>query len=150
MNRLLYGTFIDGRAALGLLVLRLVVGAALMLHGWPKIQNPLAWMGPTAPVPGILQFLAALSEFGGGLALVLGLLTPVAALGIACTMAFATVMVHLSSGHPFVAQAGGPSYELALAYFAIALLMMLAGPGTLSLDHLLFGRRRSAYLSRHG
>ena len=50
-----YPPWIGGRGALGLLVLRLVFGAAFMLHGWPKIQNATAWMGPEAPVPGALQ-----------------------------------------------------------------------------------------------
>ncbi len=63
---------LTSRASLGLLALRLLAGVALMHHGWSKIQNPFGWMGPTATVPGFLQALAALSEFGGGLALALG------------------------------------------------------------------------------
>src|SRR5690348_9489814 len=118
----LFGSFLGGRAALGLLIVRFIAGAALMFHGWGKIQTPFSWMPPDAPVPGFLQFLAALSEFGGGLALILGLLTPIAAFGIACTMAFALFAVHLKSGHPFVSMTGGPSYELAAAYLGTALL----------------------------
>jgi len=63
-------------ASAALLFLRLIAGTAFMFHGWGKIQHPLNWMGPEAPVPGVLQFLAAFSEFGGGLAWILGLLTP--------------------------------------------------------------------------
>jgi putative oxidoreductase len=128
--------------AVGLLVLRLVVGSALMLHGWPKIQNPFAWMGLDAPVSGFLQALAALSEFGGGLALVIGLLTPLACLGILATMGTAVTMVHLAKGDPFVAPHGwqGGSYELALVYFSVALTVLLVGPGKLCLDYLLLGR----------
>ncbi len=143
MKNILFRTFWGGRGAAGLLVLRLVAGAALMLHGWSKIQNPFGWMGQMGEsVPGFLQALAALSEFGGGLALILGLLTPIATFGIACTMATGILMVHLSAGDPFVNPPGrrGGSYELALVYFAVAVLMMLAGPGVLSLDYLLFGR----------
>ena len=77
-------------ANIGLLLLRLVVGLAFMMHGWGKIQDPFNWMGPQAPTPGILQALAALSEFGGGLAWILGAVVPLASLGIFCTMAFAT------------------------------------------------------------
>lgn len=112
-----------------------------MFHGWGKIQKPFSWMPPDAPIPGFLQFLAALSEFGGGLALIIGLLTPIAAFGIACTMAFATFGVHMSAGHPFVATSGGPSYELAAIYLAAALLIILTGPGRYSLDALLFGKK---------
>jgi putative oxidoreductase len=139
--KLLFGSFVGGRAALGLLIIRIIVGAALMFHGWGKIQTPFSWMPPDAPVPGFLQFLAALSEFGGGLALIIGLLTPVAAFGIFCTMAFAVFAVHVKSGHPFVATTGGPSYELAAAYLGAALLVIFAGPGKFSLDSVLFGKK---------
>ncbi|WP_435019124.1 DoxX family protein [Tundrisphaera sp. TA3] len=141
--RFLYGGFQGGPGAVGLLALRLVAGSAMMFHGWGKIQNPMGWMGPDAKVPGILQFLAAFSEFGGGLAWILGLLTPIAAFGILCTMAVATFMVHIPAGHPFVGKPGEPSYEPALGYLAIALALMLVGPGRLSLDYILFGKPRA-------
>lgn len=141
MNKL-FGPFVGGKGAIGLLIIRFIAGLALMFHGWGKIQKTFSWMGPEAPVPGILQSLAALSEFGGGLALILGLLTPIAAFGIFCTMAFAAVGVHMKKGDPFVATQGGGSYELAAIYFSVAVLMMLTGPGTISLDALLFGKRR--------
>ena len=110
-----------------------------MLHGFPKIQHATSWMGAGAPVPGFLQFLAAFSEFFGGLAMIAGLLTPVAALGIAITMATALVTVHFKHGDPFVSM-HGESFESPLGYFAFALLMILTGPGRLSLDAFLFGR----------
>ncbi len=144
MHRL-YGEFLGGPKAVGVLLLRLVAGSAMMLHGWPKMQHATSWMPPEAPVPGALQFLAAFSEFGGGLAWILGLLTPIASFGILCTMAVATFMVHVASGHPFVAsQPGGPSFEPALGYLAVAVALMLVGPGRLSLDALLFGGRAAA------
>jgi putative oxidoreductase len=141
MRKLLYPSEIGGRGAVGLLLLRVVMGAAFLFHGWPKIQNPLHWMDAMggSGVPGALQAAAALSEFGGGLALILGLLTPVAALGIACTMATALGMVHLRMGHPFVGAPGQPSCELAAVYLAAAILFLLLGPGKLSLDTFLFG-----------
>ena len=139
--RRIFGQFIGGRGALGLLILRLVTGSALILHGWPKIQHATSWMGPGAPVPGFLQSLAAFSEFFGGLAFLTGLLTPLAAVGVALTMLTALLTVHLKHGDPFVSM-HGPSYESALGYFAVALLMALTGPGSLSLDFLLFGRHQ--------
>lgn len=141
MKRLLYPGFWSGRAGFGMLVLRIAVGAAFVLHGFGKIQHPMSWMGAAAPVPGFLQAAAALSEFGGGIALILGLLTPLACLGILCTMFVALAMVHLPAGHPFVTQEPGkPSYELALVYFSAALFYLLAGPGAFSIDALLFNR----------
>ncbi len=96
-------------------------------------------MPPEASMPGILQALAALSEFGGGMALILGLLTRLASLGIASVMVVALGMVHLPHGDPFVSQTGGPSCELAAVYLACAVLFLLLGPGRFSLDALLFG-----------
>jgi putative oxidoreductase len=147
INRV-YGTFPHGRAGLALLVVRVVFGAAFVLHGLGKIQAPFSWMGPDAPVPGFLQALAALSEFGGGIALILGLLTPLAALGLLGTMTFALGMVHLPMGHPFVAaEPGGPSFELALVYWSLSLLMILVGPGAYSVDAMLFNANRPSRLT---
>ncbi len=139
MKKVLYGEFVGGRGAVGLVIFRVVMGSALMLHGWGKIQHPFSWMPPEAGVPGLFQFLAALSEFGGGLGVILGFLTPIAAFGIACEMTVALLMVHLHD--PFVAL-GGRSKEPAAGYLVTALLLMLTGPGRLSLDWLLVGRRR--------
>lgn len=123
-----------------LLLLRLVAGVAFMLHGWGKIQNPFGWMGPDAFAPPVFQALAALSEFGGGLAWILGLLTPLASFGIACTMVVAAWTHAVTRGDPFVGK-GGPSWELAALYFCIAVVFMAAGPGRFSLDNKLFGGR---------
>lgn len=144
----MYGEFVGGRGAVGLLLLRVFAGVALMMHGWPKIQAPFSW---TKGIPGPLQAAAALSEFGGGLALALGFLTPLAAFGIACTMGVAAMMAHGSD--PFMAsnRKGLPhvaSKEPALTYLAMALLLMLIGPGRISLDWLLFGSRRGSYGGR--
>ena len=124
----------------GLLLIRFVAGLAFMLHGWGKIQNPFGWMGPDAFVPGIFQALAAMSEFGGGLAWIIGLLTPLASLGIASTMAVAFTMHAIVNGDPFVSRSG-PSYELAALYLCIAVLLMATGPGRLSVDWKIFGPR---------
>lgn len=131
-----------------LLLLRLVAGLAFAFHGWEKIQHPFDWMGPDAFAPGILQALAALSEFGGGLAWMLGLLTPLASLGIACTMGVAVYMHAFMMHDPFVATGPGQgSFEPAAGYLCIALLFMAMGPGGLSLDRAIFGQRGISRLS---
>jgi len=83
------------------------------------------------------------AEFFGGLALILGLLTPVAALSVAAVMLAAIGMAHLPAGHPFVNAPGQSSYESAAGYLAVVLLLTITGPGALSLDWLLFGRGRA-------
>ena len=141
--RWLYPNFIAGRGAAALLLVRLVMGAAFILHGWPKMQKPTRWMnemGLKRPAPAFLQALAALAEVGGGLALILGLLTPLAAIGIVCQMLAALFLVHLPNGDPFVAH-DKPHYEPALVYLVMALLLIAVGPGRWSLDALLFGAR---------
>lgn len=129
------------RGSIAVLLLRLVSGTALMFHGWGKIQDPFHWLDKAPnPPPGILQALAALSEFGGGLGIVLGLLTPLCCLGVLCTMAYATY-THVSRGDPFVSKGGG-SYELALLYLVISVVLLLLTPGPYSLDYKLLGKKR--------
>jgi putative oxidoreductase len=82
------------------------MGAAFIFHGWPKIQNPMGWMGPEATVPAFFQLLAAVAEFGGGMALIVGLLTRLASLGIMTNMIVALAIVHLPHGDPFVGKPG--------------------------------------------
>ena len=144
MRHMLYCNTVGWLGSGGLLPLRLVMGAAFMLHGWPKIQSPFGWMGPEAPFPAVLLALAALAEFGGGLALILGFLTRLGALGVIAVMTVAVGMVHVPAGHPFVGQPGGPSYELAAVYLACAILFLIVGPGRMSVDALLFqGKKKS-------
>jgi putative oxidoreductase len=144
----LFPSFPGGRAAVGFLVLRLVAGSAMMIHGWPKIQDPTGWMNafPDHP-PAFLQAASAVAEFGGGIAWILGALTPLFSFLLVCNMAFATFVVQIMAGHPFVGtpdQPLGATAEAAALYLAIALLFLLAGPGALSVDYLLFGRPRPA------
>ena len=124
----------------GLLLVRLVVGAAFILHGWPKVQNPTGWMNemPGAP-PGAVQAIPAVFEFVGGILLAAGLLTRGAALALASVMIAALALVHIPRGDPFVA-VGRSSAELASAYLVVNLLIAATGPGTFSLDESLFGR----------
>ena len=128
----------------GLLLVRVVVGAAFVLHGWPKIQNPTGWMNAMGgDMPGFVQAIPAAFEFFGGILLALGLLTRVSAFALASVMVGALVLVHIPKGHPFVAT-GGPSAELAAVYLAFSLLIAATGPGAYSLDAVLFGRERVA------
>jgi putative oxidoreductase len=118
---------VPAATSLALLALRLVAGIAFVLHGWSKIKDPFHWMGPRTPA--LFQALAAVSEVGGGIGWMLGLFTPVASAGIACTMAVAITRHVAVKRDPFL---GG--YELATMYLCISLLLLAAGPGRFSLD----------------
>jgi putative oxidoreductase len=150
--RKFFPEFLGGWRATALLFMRVVMGVAFILHGLPKIQNPLGWldaMGMTN-VPAFIQALSAIAEVGGGFALWLGLLTPLASLGIICQMLGALLLVHLPKGDPFVASAPGQSsYEPALVYLALAVLLFAVGPGRYSLDYWLFGRSSAIWHSGH-
>lgn len=138
-------------ASAGLLLLRLFMGVAFLRHGWPKLRNLGAWSA-ALKTPSWLCFLSAASMVGGGLALVLGLLTPLAALPILVSMLYAMVL-EIGAGFPFIAPdpfqipAGEyvgplgvgdpPSWEKAAMYAVMALVLMSCGGGALSLDTLL-------------
>lgn len=143
MKKFFQATALGSCTSSGLLIVRLVMGLAFILHGWGKIQAPFSWM-PNSTIPGIFLFLAALSEFGGGIALILGVLTRLAGLGMACTMAVAVYFHAVVFGDPFVSKGGG-SYELGLVYLALSVMFVLTGPGRYSLDKIIFGEKPACH-----
>lgn len=147
-------------AAAALLVLRLFVGVAFIRHGWPKLRNLRTW-STAMKTPEWLCFLSAASMWGAGIALIPGLLTPLAALAILVSMAYAMVL-ELASGFPFIAPdpyqipegdyAGPmgvgepPSWEKAAMYVVMCLVLITSGGGLLSLDNLLIADLLDALL----
>ena len=141
--------YFHGPGAVGLFILRVIFGYAMAVHGLSKIQSPggpLGWMGPNGPHP-ILQGIAALTEFFGGLAIMFGLLTPLACFGVMCIM-FVAVLSSLLKGGALVGGSGAKeNFELAAMYFLFALVIFLTGPGLLSVDAALtklMGKRNAA------
>ncbi len=139
----LFGPFFTGRAALGLLVIRLGFGWGLVLHGYQKLTHggPFHW-GDQLGIPPFWQSMAFLGEFGGGMGVMAGLLTPLAALGITITMTVAMLKVHLPAHEVYVHMEGGPNYEVCAHYLIFGLALLIGGPGAWSLDALIFGRHR--------
>ncbi len=84
-----------------LLLLRLFLGVAFIRHGWPKLRHLDTW-ARMLNTPVWLCFLSAFSMWGSGIALLPGLFTPLAALAILVSMAYAMVL-EISNGTPFIA-----------------------------------------------
>ena len=126
------------RSDLALLALRLVLGAAFVEHGLPKIGHLTTWTAHVLPVaPPWLAAIAALVEFAGGIAVLVGFGTPIAAFAIGADMVVAIFFVLVPRGAVFVrGSRGGPTFELELAFLAIALALVLLGSGEISVDAL--------------
>ncbi|WP_336087862.1 DoxX family protein [Nocardia sp. SSK8] len=124
---------------IGLLVLRVGFGGLFAAHGAQKLFGWWGGQGWRATVDGftgmgynpgeIFGTLAGLTEFAGGLALLLGLLTPLAAAAVLGTMVNA-INVTFSGG-----LLTGQGYEMALLFAIPAITLAFTGPGRLSLDH---------------
>jgi putative oxidoreductase len=131
---------------IALLILRVTIGLVFAAHGAQKLfgwfggrgikahANLLASKGlyPAA----FWAWVNGIAEFGGGLLMVLGVLTPVAAAAMIATMMMAIIKVHWSKG--FWDTNGG--YEFPLALIAAALTIGLAGPGALALNPAVFAK----------
>lgn len=133
------------RLSAALAVLRVIVGTVFLAHGAQKVfvygfAGVIgAFEGMGLPFAGIVGPAVALLEFFGGLALIAGLFTRLAALGLAITMLGAMVLVHLPGG--FFLPEG---VEFALTLFGAAVTLALTGPGAISLDAAVARRRARA------
>ena len=129
-------------------ILRLTFGLVFAAHG---AQKMLGWFGGYGfsgtmgffthqmGVPAPLAFLAICAEFFGGLGLIVGFLSRIAAFGIICNMLVAIVLVHAQNGL-FMNWAGnqkGEGFEYHLLAIAIGLLILFKGSGAMSVDRLL-------------
>ena len=121
-----------------LLIVRLALGIIFVAHGAQKVFGWFGGPGLEATVtgftgmgiPAALAYVAAFTEFLGGIAVIIGLLSRVAALGLTVTMGVAIAMVHGKNGF-FLANQG---FEYNLALIAMALAVFIAGPGRIALS----------------
>lgn len=127
----------------GIAIVRIITGIIFIAHGAQKLFT-LGISGTTgfftqvgAPLPGVTAPIIAVLEFFGGIALVIGLLTRLVALGLVFDMLGAIFLVHLS--HGFFASDNG--VELVLLLMVLSIALVIAGPGSWSLDGAI-GRRR--------
>jgi putative oxidoreductase len=134
----------------GTTIIRVLLGLVFFAHG---AQKMLGWFGGYGfsgtmgfltgglHIPVVFAFLAIAAEFFGGLGLIFGALTRVAAFGIAVNMLVAIAMVHSRFGF-FMNWSGnqkGEGFEYHLLAIAMSVFLMLEGAGALSVDRKLSG-----------
>jgi putative oxidoreductase len=144
MLRRLLGT--DDSAATA--TLRVLLGIVFFAHG---AQKMLGWFGGPGfsgsmgfftgylHIPAPLAFLAIAAEFFGGVGLILGFLTRIAAFGIAMNMVVAIAMVHRAFGF-FMNWTGtqkGEGFEYHLLALAVTAFLMIRGAGAFSVDRMI-------------
>jgi putative oxidoreductase len=121
-------------------LLRAVVGLVFIVHGKQKLFGGMEgftqYVTTGLHLPALLAWAAACTEFFGGVALILGLLTRLSALGIACVMAVAVFRVHWAAG-----LTGDGGYEFPLTLLCASISLMLTGGGPLSLDSWLLEKK---------
>ena len=131
-----------------LTILRLILGIVFFAHG---AQKMLGWFGgygftgtmgfftQKMGIPAPLAFLAICAEFFGGLGLIVGLLSRIAAFGIICNMLVAIATVHHVNGFfmNWSGQQKGEGFEYHLLAIAMGLTILIKGAGALSVDRIL-------------
>lgn len=137
---------------IAVLVARVLLGTVLVAHGLQKLltngvdATGAAFGSMGVPLPSVSAFYAIAAELGGGLLLLVGLLTTLAAGLVALDMLGLLVIVHVRNG-VFVDQGG---WELVGLIGVVALLMAVVGGGRYSLDGLLAARRHPSTAASSG
>jgi putative oxidoreductase len=130
-------------------VVRVVLGVIFFAHGAQKVLGWFAGQGLSKTtqyfvsmgLPRPAAYLVCFLEFFGGLGLLLGLLTRLAALAVAVVMVGAIATVHAANGFFLnweLTPGRGHGFEANLAFLAMAIACVIAGGGAMSLDQFLF------------
>ena len=133
-----------------LAILRLAAGIMIFPHG---LQKTFGWFGGAGfsaqmagfergHIPAVFAFLAIMTEFLGGLGLLLGVLTRIAAFGLAVDMVVAVYIVHWRNGlfMNWSGQQKGEGFEFHILVIAMAIVLMARGGGAASVDRALAKR----------
>jgi len=133
-----------------LTIVRLALGVTFFMHG---AQKMLGWFGGYGfhatmgtfthylGIPAPLAFLAICAEFSGGLGLLVGLLSRVAALGIMVNMLVAIATIHHVNGFfmNWTGQQKGEGFEFHILAIALAIVVLVKGSGAVSIDRAIAG-----------
>ena len=132
--------YLDRLQPLALLVMRLALGVIMLTHGYHEVFGGLhhhaqvvAGMG----LPSWLAYVSSFTEFLGGLLLLAGFFTRVAAFAIFIDLAVAIWKVHLHNG--LIGSPDHPGFEIALAAATLAFALIFFGAGPIAIDHVLRG-----------
>jgi len=134
--------FLDNLKPLGLLILRAVLGASFLFHGYPKLHDPSHALKAFAGYgfPGYFAYIFGILEvFGGGL-LIVGLFTR----GVALLLAIETGLVLGRTIYPSAGFYAFGRYEMPLLLGAMALALVTTGAGAISIDAFTFESSRKS------
>jgi putative oxidoreductase len=126
--------YLDRLQPLALFVMRLALGAVMLGHGYHKVFGGLqhhAQFVHSLGLPAWTGYLSSFTEFFGGVLILLGLFTRVAAFAICIDLSVAIAKVHFRNG-----LMGNGGYEFPLALAALALGLIFFGGGPIALDHI--------------
>jgi putative oxidoreductase len=122
---------------IALLIMRLWAGFVIIAHGinhGRSLKGTAAWFAKVGfKAPQLNAFISSAMEITVGLALIFGLLTSVAAAGLAATMFVAFWSIHRFAGF-FVFHRPDEGYEYVATLAVIALALAIIGPGSASVD----------------
>lgn len=120
-------------------MLRLAFGLSIFTHGYNKVfgkgglNRTAKWFAKVGMrAPKLQAGLAAITEIGSGIALVLGFATPIAAAALIALMVVAIVVAHRRNGY-FIFRPG-QGWEYCAAILTVAVVIALLGPGSWSMD----------------
>lgn len=132
--------YLDRLQPLSLFVMRLVLGAVMVAHGYHKVFGGLhqhAHMVASMGLPSWLGYVSAFTEFLGGLMILAGFFTRAAALALCINLSVAIWKVHLHNG--LIGSPDHPGYEFPMSVAALAFALIFFGGGPIALDHVLRG-----------
>jgi putative oxidoreductase len=138
----LFGESVRGAAGYAPLVVRVLVGVIMLAHGWQKLQGGPSGFGQAlaglgVPLPELMAYVVTFVAIIGGLLLIVGLLSRLAALLLTINLVVGILLVKVNIGLLSPQDGSGVGAELDLALIAGLLVVLLAGPGRLSVDQVL-------------
>ena len=126
--------YLDRLQPFALLVMRFALGAIMFDHGYHKVFGGLhhhVQFVTSLGLPAWSAYLSAFTEFFGGLLVLIGLFTRIAAFAICINLSVAIAKVHLHNG-----LMGNGGYEFPLAVATLAFVLIFFGGGPIAFDHI--------------